>query len=43
MPEGSAIMPTYRGAAYGTEEEQYTKYSFSDIEDENLRAATPAG
>ena len=43
MPEGSAIMPTYRGAAYGTEEEQYSKYSFSDIEDENLRAATPAG
>lgn len=43
MPEGSAIMPTYRGAAYGTEEEQYTKYSFSDIEDENLRAATSAG
>ncbi|UTP73278.1 membrane protein insertase YidC [Alteromonas sp. LMIT006] len=43
MPEGSAIMPTYRGAAYGTEEEQYSKYSFSDIEDENLRAPTPAG
>jgi YidC/Oxa1 family membrane protein insertase len=43
LPEGSAFMPTYRGAAYGTDKEQYSKYSFGDIEDENLRAATPAG
>lgn len=43
VPEGSMFMPTYRGAAYGTAEEQYTKYSFSDIEDENLREATSAG
>ena len=36
-------MPTYRGAAYGTEQEQYQKHSFGDIEEENLRVATPAG
>lgn len=43
LPDGSMFMPTYRGAAYGTEEKQYEKYHFSDIQDENLRVATPAG
>lgn len=43
LPEGNMFMPTYRGAAYGTEQEQYQKYSFGDIEDESLRIATPAG
>jgi YidC/Oxa1 family membrane protein insertase len=43
LPEGNMFMPTYRGAAYGTEQEQYQKHSFGDIEEENLRVATPAG
>lgn len=42
-PEGSMFMPTYRGAAYSTAEEQYEKYSFEDIEDTNLRTTTPGG
>ncbi|ALT00151.1 membrane protein insertase YidC [Lacimicrobium alkaliphilum] len=41
--EGSMFMPTYRGAAYSTEEDRYTKYSFDDIADKNLRTSTPGG
>ncbi|WP_088329288.1 membrane protein insertase YidC [Lacimicrobium sp. SS2-24] len=41
--EGSMFMPTYRGGAYSTEEDRYTKYSFDDIADKNLRTATPGG
>ncbi|MCC2607211.1 membrane protein insertase YidC [Planctobacterium marinum] len=40
---GSMFMPTYRGAAYSTEEERYKKYDFSDIEDENLKESTLGG
>ncbi|AXR04891.1 membrane protein insertase YidC [Salinimonas sediminis] len=40
---GNMFMPTYRGAAYGTEDDQYTKYTFDDIEDKNLKKTTPAG
>lgn len=43
LPEGNMFMPTYRGAAFGTDQEQYQKHPFSDIEEENLRVATPAG
>ncbi len=43
LPDSNMFMPTYRGAAYGTDVEQYQKHSFGDIEDENLRVVTPAG
>jgi YidC/Oxa1 family membrane protein insertase len=40
---GSMFMPTYRGAAYSTADTRYEKFSFSDIEDENLKTATTGG
>ncbi|WP_395338988.1 membrane protein insertase YidC [Ningiella sp. W23] len=40
---GSMFMPTFRGAAYGTQEDQYEKLPFGDIEDEALRIATIGG
>lgn len=40
---GSMFMPTFRGAAYSTQDERYQKLPFSDIEDENLRIATIGG
>lgn len=42
-PEGSMFMPTYRGAAYSTQEERYEKFSFGDFEDEKLRETTLGG
>lgn len=41
--EGSMFMPTYRGGAYSTQDDRYTKYEFSDITDENLKETTKAG
>ena len=43
VPEGSMFMPTYRGAAYSTKEERYEKYSFDEIQDDNLRQTTTGG
>lgn len=43
VPESSMFMPTYRGGAYSTSEDRYTKYSFGDIIDENLKETTKAG
>jgi YidC/Oxa1 family membrane protein insertase len=43
VPESNMFMPTYRGAAFSTEDERYEKYTFSDIEDKNLRESTNAG
>ncbi|XOV80041.1 MAG: membrane protein insertase YidC [Aestuariibacter sp.] len=40
---GSMFMPTYRGAAYSTQETRYEKFSFDDIEDENLKTSTIGG
>ena len=40
---GNMFMPTYRGAAYGSEEDRYEKYTFDDIEDKNLKVSTEAG
>lgn len=40
---GNMFMPTYRGAAYGTDNDSYEKYTFDDIEDENLNLSTVAG
>ena len=42
-PEGSMFMPTYRGAAFSTQDTKYEKYSFDDIEDDNLRETTVGG
>ncbi|MCV2886540.1 membrane protein insertase YidC [Aestuariibacter sp. AA17] len=43
VPEGNMFMPTYRGTAYSTEDTRYEKYTFDDIEDENLRTTTNGG
>ncbi len=40
---GNMFMPTYRGAAFSTEDDRYQKYSFDEIEDDNLRETTKAG
>jgi YidC/Oxa1 family membrane protein insertase len=40
---GSMFMPTFRGAAYSTQDERYEKLPFGDIEDENLRIVTIGG
>lgn len=41
--EGSALIPTYRGAAYSTIEDAYEKYDFEDIADANLNKTTQGG
>lgn len=42
--EGSSMfMPVYRGTAYSTQDDNYKKLSFPDIQDENLRETTKAG
>ena len=40
---GNMFMPTYRGAAYSTQDDRYNKYGFDDIEDERLRETTVGG
>ncbi|MBU3020214.1 membrane protein insertase YidC [Aestuariibacter sp. A3R04] len=40
---GNMFMPTYRGAAYGTDEERYEKYTFDKIEDKKLKTSTEGG
>lgn len=37
------FMPTYRGAAYSTDEKRYKKYKFSKFEDESLNLTTQGG
>jgi YidC/Oxa1 family membrane protein insertase len=41
--EGSMFMPIYRGGAYSTEEDRYSKYPFDDMVDANLKESTAAG
>ena len=41
--KGSMVDQTYLGAAYGTAEEPYEKYSFSDMADANLNKNTQGG
>ncbi|MGX1114353.1 YidC/Oxa1 family membrane protein insertase [Pseudoalteromonas sp. MBR-15] len=41
--KGSLVDQNYLGAAYGTEEEPYEKYSFSDMADKNLNVTTAGG
>ncbi len=43
VEEGSAFIPTYRGAAYSTTEDNYEKYDFDDIADVNLNQTTQGG
>jgi len=43
VESSSGLLPTYRGAAYSTQEDRYEKYDFSDIEDERLNVATKGG
>jgi YidC/Oxa1 family membrane protein insertase len=43
VPSGSGLIPTYRGAAYSTEDTRYEKYAFDDIEDESLNVSTKGG
>lgn len=37
------MMPTYRGPAYSTEEERYSKYSFDKLQDKALSETTKGG
>jgi len=39
----SGMLPTYRGAAFSTDEERYEKYDFDDIAEANLNKTTPGG
>lgn len=39
----SGMLPTYRGAAYSTNEDRYEKYDFDDIAEANLNKTTPGG
>ncbi|WP_215399322.1 membrane protein insertase YidC [Rheinheimera oceanensis] len=39
----SMMMPIYRGAAFGTTSERYTKYDFGDMQKKNLLEATNGG
>lgn len=41
--DSNMFMPTYRGAAYSTEDIRYEKYTFDDIADEKLRETTTGG
>ena len=41
--KGSMVDQNYLGAAYGTDEEKYEKYSFSDMADKNLNINTQGG
>ncbi|MEW9797854.1 membrane protein insertase YidC [Alteromonas sp. CYL-A6] len=41
--DSNMFMPTYRGAAFSTADQRYEKYTFDDIEDENLRERTVGG
>lgn len=41
--KGSMVDQNYLGAAYGTDEEPYEKYSFSDMTDKNLNINTQGG
>ncbi|MFC3033230.1 membrane protein insertase YidC [Pseudoalteromonas fenneropenaei] len=41
--KGSMVDQTYLGATYGTSEEPYEKYSFSDMAEANLNKATQGG
>ncbi|GAC12681.1 membrane protein insertase YidC [Aliiglaciecola lipolytica] len=41
--ESSMFMPTYRGGAFSTEEDRYSKFSFDDMEDEKLNKTTVGG
>ncbi|WP_199610144.1 membrane protein insertase YidC [Flocculibacter collagenilyticus] len=41
--EGSMMMPTYRGAAYSTQDDTYEKYDFDDMVDRNLNKPTLGG
>lgn len=39
----SMFMPIYRGAAFGSAEERYKKYDFSDMQKKNLTVTTTGG
>ncbi|WP_076416419.1 membrane protein insertase YidC [Shewanella sp. UCD-KL12] len=41
--ESSMMMPTYRGAAFSTQDTRYEKYSFDDMADKNLDKKTLGG
>lgn len=39
----SGMLPTYRGAAFSTNEDRYEKYDFDDIAEASLNKTTPGG
>ncbi|NTS76349.1 membrane protein insertase YidC [Catenovulum sp. SM1970] len=42
-PGGSMMMPTYRGAAYSANDDNYEKVDFDDFYDQDLRVSTKGG
>lgn len=40
---GNMMMPVYRGGAYSTQEERYTKFSFDEMKEEGLAKSTMGG
>ncbi|MDX3773910.1 membrane protein insertase YidC [Chromatiaceae bacterium AAb-1] len=41
--DSSMMMPIYRGAAYGSSQERYSKYNFDDMQKQNLLISTKGG
>ncbi|MCH8537672.1 MAG: membrane protein insertase YidC [Alkalimonas sp.] len=41
--DSSFFMPIYRGAAYGSQDDRYSKYKFSDMQKSNLSIPTQGG
>ena len=41
--ESSMLMPTYRGSAFSTVDDRFTKYSFEDMQEKNLSQTTQGG
>lgn len=40
---GNMMMPIYRGGAYSTQEERYTKFTFDEMKEESLAKSTQGG
>ena len=43
VDSSTGMLPTYRGAAFSTNEDRYEKYDFEDIAEANLNKTTPGG
>ncbi|MEW6989587.1 membrane protein insertase YidC [Colwelliaceae bacterium 6441] len=43
VDQSSALIPTYRGAAYSTKEDKYEKFKFDEFSEEKLNVTTQGG